>query len=490
MPLRFLVIFMLILALVSTNGCSRSVRVEDILASPSQYEGRNVTISEGSTRDAFWLQDLKKGAYKLNGKTGATIWVITTNAPPEQFEVVRTAGTVAANFTIGGRFFEPVILEQSRRLIYHYPGVQTGSSENIETPSITAVGVHIEKGKSIRFSGDSTLPEGTRLQSELYEGEKKLDWWPGDKLVTVNGGKWEITVPLGKDGAPENLKIGPGYSLKIWQKDNPAVTGDFRFDLVGPPLAQTEPKSELPLNNDLSGSQWKAVLINGSSLYDGTYISLYLRDDGSFWGYSGLNTYGGNYTANALSINASSITFLDHWMTALGSSDKGINEQESVYSIALKEAVNYYIEAGFLVFYSADDWQLVRFEKKSEYPMDPASLAGTSWQLAQIDGVSTNERQSTTLIFDVGGSSGRGSFKGYAGIYDYEFSYRGYGDDLIVTSESARRVAEIPREARVDAGRYFPGMSLVANYRLTGGALELYTASGKTLIFKPSTNPR
>lgn len=115
---------MLIPGLVLTGGCSPSVHVEDIVASPSQYVGKNITVLEGSTRDAFWLSDLNKGAYRLSGGTGITIWVITTNTPPQQFEVVRIKGIVAANFTLGDRLLEPIILERSRNLIYHYPGVR------------------------------------------------------------------------------------------------------------------------------------------------------------------------------------------------------------------------------------------------------------------------------------------------------------------------------------------------------------------------------
>lgn len=123
MSTLFYMLLVVILSLFLTSGCSPRVQVEDIVAGPSKYVGRGITVPEGSTRDAFWLPDLGKGAYRLRGKTGVTIWVITTNTPPQQFEVVRIRGVVADNFTLGDRFFEPVILERSRRLIYHYPGV-------------------------------------------------------------------------------------------------------------------------------------------------------------------------------------------------------------------------------------------------------------------------------------------------------------------------------------------------------------------------------
>lgn len=93
----------------------------------------------------------------------------------------------------------------------------------------------VKNGELIEFSGISTLPDGTCLQTQLYVGDEPLSWWPTEKPVHVQDGKWEITVPLGKDGAPKYLSMSTYYSFKVWEKDNPAVVAVSGFDLTAPP---------------------------------------------------------------------------------------------------------------------------------------------------------------------------------------------------------------------------------------------------------------
>jgi len=93
----------------------------------------------------------------------------------------------------------------------------------------------VKNGDFIELSGTSVLPDGTYLQTQLYVGDEPLSWWPTDKPVQVRNGMWEITVPLGKNGAPKYLSMSTYYSFKVWEKDNPAVMAGYGFDLMGPP---------------------------------------------------------------------------------------------------------------------------------------------------------------------------------------------------------------------------------------------------------------
>jgi len=92
----------------------------------------------------------------------------------------------------------------------------------------------VKNGEFVEFSGISTLPNGTRLQTQLYVGDKPLSWWPADKLIKVQNGVWEISVPLGENGAPKYLSMSTYYSFKVWEKDNPTVMAGSGFDLMGP----------------------------------------------------------------------------------------------------------------------------------------------------------------------------------------------------------------------------------------------------------------
>ena len=87
------------------------------------------------------------------------------------------------------------------------------------------------------FHGDASLPDGTILESQLYESGKSVPWWPADQSITVDNGTWEVKVPLGINGAPARLKRGPGYLFKVWQGADPSMQAVFYFDLGGPPAA-------------------------------------------------------------------------------------------------------------------------------------------------------------------------------------------------------------------------------------------------------------
>lgn len=110
---------------------------------------------------------------------------------------------------------------------------------------ITARGVHINWGKDISFRGSSVLPDGTHLQTQLYEyedGEQPVAWWPAEKYIQVQDEEWQITVPLSDlDEGTTKLYIGSEtvFLFKVWEKDNPSVMAKYGFELTGPPPAQS-----------------------------------------------------------------------------------------------------------------------------------------------------------------------------------------------------------------------------------------------------------
>ena len=86
----------------------------------------------------------------------------------------------------------------------------------------------IGKGQA-HFEGTTDTYNAT-LQTQLYQDEKPLDWWPANQDIKANGYLWEITVTLA-----EELPVESYYVLKIWVKDNPSLFGIDGFDLQGPP---------------------------------------------------------------------------------------------------------------------------------------------------------------------------------------------------------------------------------------------------------------
>ncbi len=89
----------------------------------------------------------------------------------------------------------------------------------------------IGNGQS-HFEGTTDIYNAT-LQTQLYQDEKPLDWWPANQDIKANGYVWEISVTFAED-----LPIESRYVLKIWDKDNPSLFGIYPFDLQGGPPSE------------------------------------------------------------------------------------------------------------------------------------------------------------------------------------------------------------------------------------------------------------
>ena len=148
---------------------------------------------------------------------------------------------------------------------------------------------------------------------------------------------------------------------------------------------------------EFDGTQWELISINGSELIEGTHISIYFRN-GAVWGSAGCNIYGGDYLTkdpDILNIPGVDKTEMDCL------SPEGIMEQENIYTRSLTNAAFYCVTGEHLEIYSANKQKLLIFERKPEYPMNPADLVGTSWQLISINGEQVIQGLSIMLTFDV-----------------------------------------------------------------------------------------
>ncbi len=100
------------LALFLMAGCSSSTRIGDILADASKYDGKEVSI-KGTVGQTAWFAAAGKGAYQLGDGSG-TIWVITTQPPPQEGLSASTHGTVQPAFSLLGRSYGTVLIETKR----------------------------------------------------------------------------------------------------------------------------------------------------------------------------------------------------------------------------------------------------------------------------------------------------------------------------------------------------------------------------------------
>ena len=235
---------------------------------------------------------------------------------------------------------------------------------------------------------------------------------------------------------------------------------------------------------ELDGSQWALRSINGSELVEGSHISLYFYD-GSFWGYSGCNRYGGDYSTEAPDI----FIVLKGDMTeedCSAISPAGVMEQEAAYIDSIYNVAFYRIVGERLEISDSANQRLLVFDRKPEYPMEPADLIGTGWRLVSMDGAYVTEGLSITLFF-VSDSIAYG----IVGCVDYELRYelhyKASGDDLRWgrAGRASSGSGELSPELENEVYQYMDSLGGGANYRLAEERLEIFTSRGETLVFEP-----
>jgi hypothetical protein len=102
----------LILLVFTAIGCNRATKIGDILANPSQYEGKDLTI-RGTVGETAWFALVGKGAYQLGDGSG-NIWVSTSQPPPQKGLSISSKGEVQTAFSIAGQSYGTVLIETQR----------------------------------------------------------------------------------------------------------------------------------------------------------------------------------------------------------------------------------------------------------------------------------------------------------------------------------------------------------------------------------------
>ena len=157
-------------------------------------------------------------------------------------------------------------------------------------------------------------------------------------------------------------------------------------------------------------------------------------------------------------------------------SPEGVLEQEEEYITTLGNAAQYSVTDSKLEIYSSGNQKLLVFERIPEYSMNPADLVGTSWHLVSINGVPVLEDLSITLTFDSDSEA-----SGRAGCIDYVLPYTASGDDIRWGMIAKRDI-----ECSYSQTLNYTGIVMWgANYRITAEKLEIFTAKGDTLTYKP-----
>lgn len=88
-------VFAVIVTLAATMACA--TKVNAVLADPSRYRDREVTIS-GEVRDSYSI--MTTGVYRIEDKTGS-LWVYSDKGLPRTGARVSVTGTIREGFNLG-----------------------------------------------------------------------------------------------------------------------------------------------------------------------------------------------------------------------------------------------------------------------------------------------------------------------------------------------------------------------------------------------------
>lgn len=150
---------------------------------------------------------------------------------------------------------------------------------------------------------------------------------------------------------------------------SPATTPDTSPSppsAIAPSLPNTTPPDAIatpPATDatDLDGTAWTLASLNGSDLIEGTAITLSFTN-GEAGGDSGCNSYGGQYTTTS----GGTIEFGEIVSTLRACADQRVNEQETAYLDALRNAAAYQIAGDQLQIMNTAGEMTLMFSRQAE----------------------------------------------------------------------------------------------------------------------------
>jgi heat shock protein HslJ len=251
----------------------------------------------------------------------------------------------------------------------------------------------------------------------------------------------------------------------------------FLFMLPGCKSSDTTTNST-PVSGDiLDGTQWKLISLNGSPPVNGSYISLYFNN-GGMWGSAGINIYGVQY-----SIQSPDVIILGMGSITEMGGPEYLVQQEELYAQSIFKASHFSIDNPYLNIFDADRVKTLVFERLTEYPVNPADLIGTKWWLVNINKEPVIEGLSITLNFGSDEGTGQSGCFVYSLYYDAGLFY--HPGDNIRWGNSSKRTGELPEDQEDQASSYLGKIAVAAYFNLIDDKLEIFTARGDTLVFKP-----
>lgn len=216
--------------------------------------------------------------------------------------------------------------------------------------------------------------------------------------------------------------------------------------------------------DELDGTHWKLLTIDGCTLIENSYASMYFRHE-QIMGYAGINRYGGYYSLKS----PNKLVISNCMFTQMGSTDER-NEQERKFIAAFGQVENYRLTDNQLILSDKSGQSRLAFTKLPKYTEDPAKIINTKWRPVMVHGEPYNKISDALLIFHNDGTA-----IATDSVYTNEYSYQAIGDDLWWEGERGWRTTLDYVPTDPDAGKFLAALNLVSNYRIVNGQLEIYT---------------
>ena len=244
----------------------------------------------------------------------------------------------------------------------------------------------------------------------------------------------------------------------------------FSISACGFANQESEPSSGM----NLTDSEWILRLLNGSSLVEGTNITLTFEED-RIGGFAGCNSYGATYAIEG----KSSIEIPMIESTLEGCLEpEGILEQESEYLELLMDADVLNVNEDQLEILDVSGNVILLYIKRAPLHMDPASLEGIEWRLLSMGGETLLEGSFITISFS------DGKMQGHGGCRDYEGTYTAEGDHIAFLMISMLGDVCESDDLLIQEALYTDALELSTHYQIADGQLDLLTSTGETAIFE------
>jgi heat shock protein HslJ len=226
----------------------------------------------------------------------------------------------------------------------------------------------------------------------------------------------------------------------------------------------------------LVGTEWILDGMNGEPALTETRVTMQF-DNGRVGGFSGCNSYGGEYR-----VEGNRLVLSDIGATAMACLDpENVMDQEAEFHrILASDDLTFEAADDRLRIYSGDADPALEFSAREAFDASPDDLAGTGWQLTAFDDRAA-PLDASRIAIRFNGSD----FHGNAGCRAFEGSYSATADSAHVSSLSMTSImCARPEAYSVQEHRFLDVISSAANFNIQDGRLEIHGQTGGVTVFE------